>query len=44
VGSVWGGGGGGGGGGGQTRCIVGNAKVVNGYFMLILNRAAKEFE
>ena len=31
-------------GGGQTRCIMGNAKVVNGYLMLILNRAAKEHE
>ena len=31
-------------GGGQTRCIMGNAKVVNGYLMLILNRTAKEHE
>ena len=31
-------------GGGQTRCIMGNANVVNGYLMLILNRAAKEHE
>ena len=31
-------------GGGQTRCIMGNVKVVNGYLMLILNRAAKEHE
>ena len=34
----------GGGGGGQTRCIMGNAKMVNGYLMLILNRTAKEHE
>ena len=31
-------------GGGQTRCIMSYAKVVNGYLMLILNRAAKEHE
>ena len=31
-------------GGEQTRCIMGNAKVVNGYLMLILNRTAKEHE
>ena len=31
-------------GGGQTRCIMGNAKVVNGYLMLIINRTAKEHE
>ena len=31
-------------GGGQTRCIMGNAKMVNGYLMLILNRTAKEHE
>ena len=31
-------------GGGQTRSIMGNAKVVNGYLMLMLNRAAKEHE
>ena len=36
--------GGGGGAGGQTRCIMGNTKMVNECLMLILNRAAKEHE
>ena len=35
---------GGGGAGGQTRCTMGNAKVVNGCLMLIINRTAKEHE
>ena len=34
----------GGGAGRQTRCIMGNAKVVNGCLMLIINRTAEEHE